>query len=446
MSALGDYIHLHTSNYLKYGTSHTGELKRSSAASALTAQRAKNLERINQIPQVDSAILTELSTRVMKNFPEGRDAAKEQLDKSMAASQLSDRLRTYLLNNINGNIDKRNTSNIQAEMSQTQPVDLIAAQNTYRKLLDRINYLNKTFEKGELADHATLHTIVNHFNEFIRLLGAALPADGVVQASDLSNTDALTALKRVAQDIAFSRAEAAAVRGQFGETIVSMCGDVVVDKALKEVNGVIRGADVTSFKMNESMIPKSVARQFKQDTGINLYQVHASQDKVDVQIVVNKQPLNVSVKAYTPKGNTIRAHLQDVSLLNTLASSVGDFGNHWLNLHCANIALPGTAALDKELKEQIKYEALVSGNLLKKGSLKADTFVAIDAVSGRVVSLSTKNLLLGGPGGSFGLAPDISSLRIFGNHKANSWEQRISNILQSIHAIKIKVTLNASLK
>ena len=110
---------------------------------------------------------------------------------------------------------------------------------------------------------------------------------------------------------------------------------------------------------------------------------------------------------------------------------------HTLNLN--------SALLDSALKEHIKYEALVSGNLLKSGAAQADTFVAIDVTTGRVYSASTKDILNNKTSSNFILKPEISGIKIGGNQMASSWQQRISNILQSVHATKISAILNISL-
>lgn len=446
MSAIGDYIHLHTENYITYGVSKRGEVKKPSLAQVYRNQKQVNNQRINNLPEIKKTVLTELESRVQKNFPEGKDAAQENLNKATSEQKLSEHFKDYLLSNVNGNITRQAKifKNTIASMStNNEMVKIEEARRLRNNLYRNIETLNKNFELGKTAG-TTPETIAKNFTEFFKALGMALPDGGyVVNPSDIKNIDTLTAMKIILQDISFAQADKATLHGQWGEQTVKMCGDIAVRKGLQEINGVIKGSNVTSFKIDESIIPKAVGQVFQQDTGINLYKAHSSQDKVDVQIVVNKQPLNVSVKAYTAKGNRIRAHLQDVSLLTSLTSTISDFANHWLNLHTLNLQ---SKILDDVLKEHIKYEALVSGNLLKKGALLADTFVAIDVTSGRVYSASTKDILKNKSNSNFMLKPSISNIHINGNEKASTWEQRISNILQSVHATKINVSLNVSLK
>ena len=441
MSAIGDYIHLHTANYLKYGISKRGFGEGPSVVQVYTEQKNINQNRINKLPEIDKSTIDILNARVKQNLPEGRDGAEERVSEELSKRKFSDEFKNKLLTDINGNVDKAGLSGMVGQLPFNNAlVNIEAAKAAKRRIDENINRLNS----GKSAE-TTPQTLVNNFNDYFKALGSCLPETYLDNIAKIQNRDIFTALQSVIREMSFVEAHKATINGQWGEKTVAMCGDVSVSQALQAVNGVIKGSDVSSFQLNESIIPKIVGQKFEQDTGINLFRAHASQDKVDVQIVVNKQPLNVSVKAYSARGNTIRAHLQDVALLTSLATTTTGFANHWLNLHCASVALPGTASLDKVLEEHIKYEALVSGNLLKKGASKADTFVAIDTLKGRVYSASTKDILTGKASSNFYLRPNIGTLHIGGNDFANTWEARISKILQSVHATKISVILNVRL-
>ena len=446
-SAIGDYIHLNVQNYLNFGTvkksSHKKEL---SLAEVYRQQKQINYQRINSIPTVKNSVLTELSKRVSKNFPEGKDRAKESLNKAIAEQKLSEQFKDFILNNVSGKITRSAhiTKNTISKMStDNEMVKIKEAQRIRNNLYQNIKTLNNRFEKG-LPAGTTPETIAKNFTEYFKALGMSMPDGGyVIKPTDIYNMDTLTALRSLLQEISFAQASKATLHGQMGEQTVAMCGDVITKKALESVNGIVVGSHPSSFQLNESIIPKTVGQTFLKDTGLNLYRVYSTQDKVDVQIIVNKQPLNVSVKAYSAKGNTIRAHLQDISLLTSLATTVSNFANHWLNIHSLNLK---SSLLDSVLKEHVKYEALVSGNLLKQGASLADTFVSIDVNTGRVYSASTKDILNEKSSSYFILNPLIENIKINGNTFAATWEQRISNILQSVHAIKIKTSLNIGLK
>lgn len=445
MSALGDYIHLKTENYITYGVSHRGAERKDFLAESYQKQKQKNLQQINSLPNVKQSVLTELSNRVQKNFPEGKDKAQEKLKQIISEKKLSEHFKDYILSNITGDLTRKSKifKNTVATMNTNNDlVNIEEARRLRNNLYKNIDTLNKNFALGKPAG-TTPDTIAKNLTDYFKALGMSLPNGGyVVKSEEIKNADILTAMKLILQDISFAQADKATLHGQWGEQTVALCGDVATRKALQEVNGIIVGSHPTSFQLNESIISKSVGKVFYDDTGVNLYRAYSTQDKVDVQIVVNKQPLNVSVKAYTARGNKIRAHLQDVALLTSLATTVGDFANHWLNIHTLNL---NSNLLDQALEEHIKYEALVSGNLLKSGSLMADTFVAIDVASGRVYAASTKEILKNKSTSNFILSPKLNTLQIGGNKFVGTWQQRISNILHSVHQTKIKVVLNASL-
>ena len=218
----------------------------------------------------------------------------------------------------------------------------------------------------------------------------------------------------------------AALHGTYGEVLVNMVSDTAKVKAgkaaIEEMKQVLQesGGHRTEFQIDESMITRSVQETFLEDTGINLYQLRATQDKVDASITVKGYDIDASVKAYTPKGNVITAHLQDVSLITSLITTEEQFGNHWLNLHASRMP---SAEMDAALKKHIQYEALAAGNLLKKGSAVADTFIVIDAVNGRVYTQSIKEILEKFDN-NFIMKPLVEGITI-NNTFAETWEKRI---------------------
>jgi hypothetical protein len=181
-------------------------------------------------------------------------------------------------------------------------------------------------------------------------------------------------------------------------------------------------------------------RSFYRKTKLNLYQIKGSQDKVDASITINGMPVDASAKAYTTYGNTINPHLQDVKLLTALAATAGQFGNHWLNMHALGL---DTDSVDAEFTKQIQYEALVAGNLLKRGAGVADTFVAIDATKGRVSVMSTRDMLE--EGSKFlTISPNPKDIIVKNEWNKVSWMGRIVDILMDIHKHQFAVSCRIS--
>ena len=97
MSAIGDYVHLHTSNYLNYGISKTGGEKKPSLEEVYIHQRTVNKMKIDALP-VSNNEIEELKTRIKKAFPEGKDDAKLQKAINTAEGKYAEQFKNFLLN------------------------------------------------------------------------------------------------------------------------------------------------------------------------------------------------------------------------------------------------------------------------------------------------------------------------------------------------------------
>ena len=444
MSALGDYIHLNTSNYLKYGVAKDHSAKGLPGVGAVYAQQKQvNQQRIKALPKVQDKALTELRRRIGINFgPEKQNAT--MLIAQKGEEKLLNDINTKLLSQIDGNPFATRVGGGLKNLNQK--TNLEAAMAARRKLLDRIKYFNET--KSE----KTAQTIINHLNEFFQDLGFIIEdEEWLITRKEIlaGNKNITDALKEIVMADCFSSAHKATVHGQMGEKIVAMCNDTIYYNACSNANDIIKksiiGGEGTSFALDESFISKGVAQAYQERYKQNLYQVRKTQDKVDVQLTIEGEELNASVKAYTPKSGYIKPHLQDVQLLTSLASTVPHFANHWLNIHCATAKLP-SKGLDAVLDDHIRYEALVKGNLLKKGSLGADTFITIDVTSGKVYAVSTRDILeKKAPGTNFILNPMTSSIYIGGNRMKSTAEERIADIISNIRKVQISASLSISL-
>ena len=449
MSAIGDYIHLHASNYLNYGISKTGGEKKPSLEEVYIHQRTANKMKIDALP-VSNNEIEELKTRIEKAFPEGKDDAKLQKAINTAEGKYADQFKNFLLNKIPNAAKEIGLKNIENITFNNQNVDIDQVKTKRNQLLDNIKYLNG--EKGSKEKLSTINTINNNLKDYFNAIGAALPKDFNFNIG--KNIDCVTALKAVISGNAFSNANRASLQGAWGERAVAMCSDIVKGLAGKELEEALKktivGSETSSFNLKTTMFTPSVAQHFEEQKGNNLFQVHTSQNKVDVKVEINNKPLNVSVKSYTGKNNKLFMHLQYVDLLSSLATTVTDFANHWLNIHSlAGLGyMKGQSALngiDKELTEHIKFQALVSGNALKQGNAYADTFVAIDVSTGKILAVSTKELLMGTSNTKFYINPFIENIYLSSNKSANSSAERIANIISEVRRIKIKVSLSADL-
>lgn len=450
MSALGEYIHLKKENYEKYGTARKGE-KPQFLVDSYNAQRAKNDQLIKSIKDISPKTIEELKKRISNESTqkEAMETAKGLANYNQSINDITKQLEEKLLSEVPSKFSFDNygirivKSNLKKDKNL---VNIEEAKKARRRLYDNIDTINRNTKEGKPVRQSTIDTLLKNTSDFFNYLGIINNNLEFLKYRDLQNANTLAALKNIVQLTSLSDMNKAALHGAYGETLVHMADDVIRYKSGKELENTIKealktGETRTEFQIDEKMIAPIVQKTFQEDTGINLYQIRATQDKVDASISINDQNIEASIKAYTPKGNIVTAHLQDVSLITNLLATENQFANHWINLHAHSIS---NTNMDNELQRHIEYEALAAGNLLKKGSSVADTFVVIDAVNGKVYSQSVKEILTKG-NNNFILKPILNSIRINNNY-AQTLEQRISNILLSLHQQKISVSYKVSLK
>lgn len=456
MSVLGDYVHLWYSSYEKYGVNKYKQSGKPSLESVLIKQRRLNQDRIDSLPEIDSSILEELKTRVKKNLSIGKDLVSLNENLAENTEKLIDTFKVFLEENVTAAESlgiKNKVDDLDFDKSR---VKVEEAKDARDKLYSVLNAAEKNFNSGKPIQKRTIDTIIKHFNNFFKAMGAAQKEGGVslLTPEQIKNTNVTDAIRLLVQDISFAEAHKATIKGIVGETTAEICSDVGYNLASKtvyqEIKKAIKGSDVSSFQVIESQVSSAVAKEYSKITKDNIYKVKSSQNKVDVSITVNKAPLNISVKNYSSSSNgKITVSLQDANFFTSLITTVDDFANHWLNLHVAN-RKPFSINRDVEeaLSDHIKYEALVSGNLLKQNISLTDTFLAMDSNKGLVYAVSTKDILRGTAKGSsiyFSNKSDFENWRIK-NDKESTWARRIAKILVQLRQSLIHVMMNVQLE
>ena len=448
MSVLGNYIHLHEANYLKYGTAKKGETSQL-LIDSLNAQRQANQQKINAITNVSSSTLVELKQKIVNESTqkEAMELAQDLTNYNKEILKVEQRVQKQLYAEVPSKFQEEGIRLIKKNVQiNSSLVNIEEAKKARRRFYDNINTINKNFELGKPIQDNTIQTALNNCSQFFNCLGIVNNNLEFLRIKDLKNKNTVNALKAIVQSVSIDEANKAALHGTFGEVLVNMVADQMQIKAGKELKSAMQkalstGEHRTSFQIDESFITPSVATAFQEKTGLNIYQIRATQDKVDASITINNQQVDASVKAYTPKGNIITAHLQDVSLVSSLAATQAQFANHWISLHSYKGMNHNEA--DNVMKTHIEYEALVAGNLLKQGAATANTFIVIDVKQGRVYAKSTKEILLGD--NNFILNPSLNNIFFSNNKWANTWEQRIANILIELHKIKVSVMYKVNL-
>lgn len=444
-SALGNYIHKNVNNYIEYGAAKTGEISCQSLITSYRAQKVQNDERINALKNTENDSLIEkignyIRIETVKSTATGESIYNKDF------LQITDDIMLKFLKNCGDYTQNKKAQQIQFQSTKGTIQKLIDKQKEIYKQIEEIN-------KNSLNSQKSVNKLLKKFEEFkeLALYDKQLydtQMNTIIANKNMSTTDQI---KQIMKQIVIKEIDDTTLKGAFGEHLFSTIANKITkskDDALKELTAKVVGEQTSSFQVTTRQVPENFSLRLNN----TFYQSHSSQNKIDVSITVNDNTkLGASVKTYTSKGNIIRAHLQDVNLLYNLLATASQFGNHWINLHSLgriNSQILGIKRkdVDLELKKQIIYEALTSGNLLKEKASAADIFVAIDIKTGRVYYNSTYNIL-NNMINKFNISPKIETLNFRkinqGNYKDAN--QRISALLAKIHQTKLKVVFNIPL-
>lgn len=454
MSALGEYVHLHAENYLKYGTNriHAG-VASDSAASAYQQQLQRNRQRLERLAAQSSAIAPNLKILETYITNEARD---EELREERALNRYysrnfqnaEQRIVDFFTNAVPATIEGRTIKRRNPEIKEP---DIYKAMQVRRRIYEQINRMIKLFNQGKTASPQSINNLIQNFDDFFSLVKREDIKEVYIK-SDLNSKNTLVKLKELLRKFNLNAAIAEA-NGIWGEKVVALAGQKLqqqVNNSIEQsLNSLIVGDARTSFSLDKSMFGEDVGSILEKKYN-NIYRAIATQDKVDVNIQLDDGDINASVKAYTPRDGMIKPHLQDVSLMYQLLSTQNNFANHWLNCQCLynqNMSINRTRTeLDAVLLEQMKYEALVHGNMLKQNVTESNVFVAIDVIQGRVYVKTAYDILT--DNNAFELSQTMNDLMLY---EYNTFEQqgvayRIANIIQGLRQKQIGFSLSIQFK
>lgn len=449
MSAIGDYIHLHAANYLTYGTFRRGQ-EENSWVDSYNAQMQINKSRINALVANNAEInstLDRLKEIIKDESLNTENAGRQQLEKKWQedANQAVQECQNYIINQMSNTIINKSAikKNIKESSDQTDYKNLMKAVQVRNNIYKKIEQINKN---DNAIPQSTITQLLNLFDEFFALLG--MKSFRNIYKGSLSNRNTLNQLYSMLRNMQINKFQLATFNGELGEYIIASCGNIALKEAGQAINdsltSLIKGDEKSSFSLDESLLPKKIQEELVRisDGQYNLYRIQNTQNKVDVEIQFNDMNLGISVKNYKRRRKSKGAHLQDISLIYQLAAAAENFGNHWLNIHSLDIE-PGRNQMDDALTQSIRYEALVSGNLMKGASASlANVFIALDAQNGSVITKTSYDILTQ-PGelSNFIIKPLVSSINLSSANifVEESYEARIANILNALRRYKIAV-------
>lgn len=443
--ALGDYIHLHKNNYEKYGTFRKGEGKNSyQIYNDFLIKRTANLTTISPdtIAILRQRIANDAETKNERNTVEQKQYNErlEQIYKYIQQFTSTELLKDFQKNqgfNTKTKVQEFSNQFISPDYFEKGSIKPKQLENKI-KLLKEIRDKIKDLNNNKIP--ATEENI-NDLNNKYRQLDIGVPLDMSIK-SPICRIQ--TAIDNYSFDSVLS-----SVAGRFGEELVFSARDTalgIVGKNLQtaiQKEGVV-GENKTSIEINKDLFAVNMSSIFKSaDQNNNKYIINKTQDKVDVQIIVNREDVFSSVKDYFNTSSKPVTLQNEVSILYSLAflqSYYEDFGNHWINMHALGFKDSNRTNADTILKQEIAYEALVIGNPFKQGAIPANTFIVIDRASGKVFIDNTKDILLKKFNQIEIKDKEIDNLNLQKqNKKASSFEERIIRILSYLHQVKLHV-------
>ena len=434
--ALGDYIHLHRINYEKYGTFRAKQGSNSyQIYNDFLKERTKNLTTISK------ETIDILKARIANDEEAKRERTiVEQEQYNQRLNQVYNQIQQFTSTELikyfqTGQGFKRGLSNqfvsnniIKGSITPKQLENKI-------KILKQIKEMIKGFNNNKIP--ATEKNI-NTLNKLYEKLDINVPLDPSIEST-------IGRIQKAIDNYSFDQI-LSNVAGRFGEELVFSARDAclgIVNKDLQSAfkEGVV-GDEKTKITINKDFFVTDVSKIFKSaDVNNNQYIIKETQDKVDVQIIANRENVFASVKDYfdtSQKDVTLQSELSLLYSLTFLNDYLDDFGNHWINLHALNINNKDRKNADMILKQELAYEALVKGNPFKNGSVPANVFIVIDRASGKVFIDNTKDILLNKFNQIHLENNKIDNLNLQKqNKKASSFEERIIRILSYLHQVKI---------
>lgn len=440
--ALGDYIHLHRKNYEQYGTFRAGEGSDSyQIYNDFLKKRTENLTTISPdtINTLRKRIANDAKAKNERSIIE-QDQYNQRLEQ--VYEYIRQFTSTELMNTFQtGQGYKRGLSNQFISSN-----NIVKGTITPKQLDNKINLLKeiremiKNFNSGKLfATEENIKELNNKYEQ----LDIGVPLDPSIESP-------IGRIQKAIDGYSFDQI-LSSVAGRFGEELVFSARDTALGIAGKSLQTAIKqegvvGEEKTKITINEGLFVTDMSKVFKSaDKNNNQYIIKETQDKVDVQIIVNREDVFASVKDYfdtSSKPVTLQSELSVLYSLAFLNDYLSEFGNHWINLHALGFQDKNKENADAVLKQELAYEALVSGNPFKQGAIPANTFIVIDRASGKVFIENTKDILLDVKKFNRIHFEDnkIDNLNLRKkNKKASSFEERIIKILSYLHQTKIHV-------
>lgn len=441
-SALGEYVHLKADNYLKYGVARFG----GKSDPFDVSERFLN-NRLSKVKSVNKSTIDLLKARLTQNatskilqekggvdlrFNEKIDTIWEMLASLTEAGAMGYAIGTskgaswaYA-----GGNDDLYRENVKSKALTFDDIE------KKRKEYDILQKKISTVNKNGIATEQELQEIIDMFDQ--------LNVD--FKATPDEPFESIISRMQSALGDCYINATKQAIVGDFGEHFVALADDYIynfaADEFIADLKKHVVGRQGSSWSITKENFAPVVQSYMETDEYNNMFKVHTTQDKVDVEMTVNGKTVYGSVKNYY---DASKVGLQsDVQLVATLIylENRKQFGTHWLNMHAGRLRGNDSdrKRADTMLEKEIGYEALVTGNPLKTNNNQANVFIHLNRANGDVQVWGTKDLLLN-EFHRLRINPRIDEIILNNKYSKISAEDRIAKLLLDAHQIEISVSL-----
>lgn len=455
MSALGDYVHFSNENYREYGVAKKKQNPKPYSTIEVERYVKQRLIEANAMstPALEKAAI-ELKRRMQRNVPAMLAKDKKMLD--MDFQEKINKIYEILMKRADagiagGLIYGKNAFGYSGNKEKLFSKGL--DKKTIEKKQKELDILNKEIDQINKNGFVSASTVQELASRFQKITNSIINEEAI---SDLGK------LQKALLEYNFDT-WSSLLYGDFGENFTAACSDAI-DSASEDaveqlLNEMVIGSQRSKISFNERELAVKLPTEkinkkqkrtiiYKNDSGE--YVLGYSQNKVDVDMTVNGVELLASVKDYYDSSKvTLQSQVNLLSSLIFLNNRINDFGNHWLNMHAGQLKGRGRTNADQILEKELAFEALVSGNPLKKNIKNANVFVYMERKTGQVIVKPVSEILLKNFN-LFSISPKTSNI-LFKNKWVGSKKSsvlnantRIAILLAEAHQRHFKVSLQMS--
>ena len=503
---IGDYVHYHAINYLKYGINHAGQMSGKDAASSIGAQRLKIQNSINTVTSINAnpAIKQELSNRLkwLMNpspssavYPPGQNADIYNELWNMLLRFFEEEFGDAVnrisrsLGNVLAGVDIPDLNKIRLEKDQ-KSVKASTIMNRIQAIQQAYNNGYRIVDGRKIAYSTTELGIIENtlnkvYDEILNLRSdvaenltkIAMNMPGSVKNLDLKDANSL--VQTINSLAALGSGTTSLQKGTLFEWMIAVTpligknlGLRTLEEAVRVAIGKASFSDGTNFggqaigwqSTEVQFDPQlfSNSARWEEILGSN-YKLNdnlwiankATQDKVDVvlqlepgQPVFNISAKNVNLSGYNSRGVTL---VSGTSFLQLLSNMDSDFATHYLNQHVLRVhshvnVRPDMYSGSQSILNLSILEQALRG--FKKNAAQADVFLINDNVHGTIHILDMGEILSDFMNENtltnfLEIDPAVDNMMFPMVWAIGSYSDRITKILAAVHSVKITVHLRS---